>query len=435
MTTEIQQSKGDAMKEFTSVITELQTDLKALTTGVSKQISAKEARDLRDEGIERLKRLTAMFKAKGQRRQSKGGVKSGNKGVCQPIVIHTDLRNFFIKAANLGMSQPYNYEYSKGKEFSDSQDIKHDYRLTTETGEVLYGAASCGKGIANKPSKTNVPILDIIKNIRRGITSSSQLTCLFSIYMRINNLKTANGSNRCDAHMEKYLGDAFKFLEATKGFKRESFKQCNFMQIAAFYTKKDVETATPARVKEWADKCGMSIAEFTKSRSYTKEERDTLLSGGKVREDVVKAVEEETAAVSQANSFYGHHTKVVPVKKERAPKAPKVAKPAVEAASGSSSVTVTSASSSSSDSASAASTAAPKKAAPAKAAAKTAAAPSSSSTASAPATSTAKTAPAASKPAAAPSSSAVPTKTAPATKAAPAAKPAPAAAKVSKPAA
>jgi len=421
MSTEMQhQTKGDALKEFTSEIAALQEDLKALTTGIQKQIPAKDGRVLRDAAFERTKRLVSLFKSKGQRRAPKDGAKAGNKGVCQPKVIHPDLRNFFIKAASLGMSHPYNYEFSKTKEFSDPQDVKHEFRLTTESGEVLYGNASCGKGITNKPSKTNVSLLEVIKNIRRGITSSSQLTILFSIYMRINNLKNEKGMYRCDAHMEKYLGEALKYLETTKGFKRDGFKHCNFMQISSFYDKKELEGKPAAKIEEWARKCGLSVAEYTKTRGYTKEDREALFLNGKVRDDIVKAVEEETAIIKQANSFYSHHSEKVREKKERVPKEPKAPKPAkaAAAAAGTDSSGVASDSStgpvaaSGSDAAPAAPVG-PKKAAGRAPAAAKASASTTSAPSAAPSAASSKPAPSA-------------TSKAPASKPAPVAKPAPA---------
>lgn len=135
---------------------------------------------------DQLSGMWELYNQKGKRRMPVGGYVNSsriNMGLCQPIVVHPVLREFVKKAQNLGYSNPYNYEYSKAKDFKDLQGRAHEFRLTTESGATLWGPDVYGKGVANKPSKTNQPLAEILKCIDKGITSSAELNSLFSCYM------------------------------------------------------------------------------------------------------------------------------------------------------------------------------------------------------------------------------------------------------------
>lgn len=317
-------SKAEANKAFSQVVKEVEQDLKALVSGAKSERPVGELKEVQVKSLERLKQLSLMYKSKGQRRASapREGI---TNGFCKPMVAHADLRAFFTKASNLGFSQPFNYEVSR-EGFEDEQGRRHQIRLKTESGEYLYGPACYGKGIASKASKTNVQMLDILKSLRTtGITSQTQIGYLFTIYFIVNGLKT--GANyHVDSHMEKYLGTGLKHIESTSNFNRKSFSHCNLMKIVAYYAKKDVITATHQTVKSWADKCGLTIEEFTKSHGISKEERSAYTdASGKVRDDVVKAIEAESVIISSANMMYKYHSMIVPEKKPRVvkEKAPK----------------------------------------------------------------------------------------------------------------
>jgi hypothetical protein len=327
-------SKAAQTSAFNHVLADVSRQIGVLVKSRKEPVA--ELRKVTKEIVEKLTQAREMYKAKGQRRPSvqKSGV--GNKGLCQPLLVNKDLQNFFITAKDMGVVRPFNYEVSR-----DANDLgKKEYEFKVNG---LVGKDSIGQGSALPKSATNPELGTVLKSLRaHSITSSAQLNSLFSIYMRLHNLKTG-GKHHVDAHMEKCLGAALDYLESlpgkvdkkgeTRKFSRKSFDHCSLMKIISFYSKKDVTGLPAPRVAALAAERGMTVPQFMKSNAYSAEEIKTFLGpDGKFKEEFVKAVEAETEAVSTATALHRHHNTVVREKKPRVVKvkAAKVVAPVVD---------------------------------------------------------------------------------------------------------
>jgi hypothetical protein len=319
-TTTAVSSKIQARQQFNSVLKNVEDQVKSLAHNQGRSTPA-ELREHQRQIFEALKSAREMFNEKGKRRAPTGDrADNTNRGLCQPILVHSDMKNFVVGAKNMGLSQPYEYEISETPSFADPSqgDKLCSVKCVDDQGNTLYGTASYGKGRPVKPSKTNLSLSEVLKSLRTsGITSSAQLNSMFSIYMIVNNLKV-NGSYHVDAHMEKCFSSALTHLEKKGDFDRKNFKHCSLMKIIAYYTKKNLENQPVARVQEWANNCGLSVADFTKTHGMTAEDRKNFFgSDGKVRPEVVKAIDDETAVISRATGIYRVHNTVVAPKKPR----------------------------------------------------------------------------------------------------------------------
>lgn len=323
-------AKVESRKQFNEVLRNVEEQVKHLMAN-KERASVNELREYNKTLNDTLKKAKDLFNDKGKRKVSNGSTKpeSSNRGLCQPIVVHQDVRDFVFKAPKLGTSHPYDYEFSSTEAgFSDPlQGGKHfDVKCTDADGNEWYGPACYGRARSVKPGSNNVKLSEIFKSLQKnGITSSAQLNSMFSVYMIENGLKK-DGHYSVDAHMEKYFGSALTNIEKGGNFDRHKFKPCALMKIIAYYTKKNLESQPESKIAEWASKCGMTVPAFTKSHSMTAAEKAAFYGdNGKVRPEVVRAIDEETSAISSTVKEYRAHNTVVVPKKARtvAPKASK----------------------------------------------------------------------------------------------------------------
>lgn len=329
-------SKNDALKAFTDEIKGLIESSKQFTK--KGEMKKDEIREVVRSIVARCGTLKELYRSKGKRRAPKvpgaPRAKNNNKGLSQPFIAHANLKTFITTAPSFGLSRPFNYEYKVEQEngedvggWVDSEGKRHFFKWTDEKGQVLYDKDTCGRGAAEKVSKTNKSLSDVLHTIRTtGLIGSNQLHSLISIYSRLCGLKNSDGTYHVDAHMDKCLASSLKFLEENTDFNRQKFSYPSFMKIFSFFQKRNLSTLPDAKVQELAEKHGLSVENFKKDYGMSKSEIDNYLdSAGLVKEEFSKAIKAESEVLKLASLYWGHHQ--TPPRKVRPP--PKTVAPVV----------------------------------------------------------------------------------------------------------
>lgn len=310
---------GDQTKLVKSILASIEEEFKTVCKG---GVAKEEITKLKETLHSQTRQIAALYKSKNKRAPNRAGAAKGKNAFANPIVVHSDLKNFFIKASTMGTTHPFNYEHGS---FTGSDGKTYDIRVVNGS-ETLVGPAAYGKGVACKASKTNVAISEALKSLRlNGITSYNQMQHLFSIYLLQNNLKSGS-TFHTDKYMDECLSAALSHLEKTGKFDRTKFSVKETSKIVSFYAKRRVDGVDPSKFRQEAESRGLTVEAFVKQTGLSPEEVSMLYDGKTLREAVVSAVQAENAVASTCAAMHrAHHTVPPQPKAPRAPKAEKVA--------------------------------------------------------------------------------------------------------------